>query len=201
MACFEQRFQLENIKKITWTVTTEGQPRVIKRCSKCGADANFINTGKFRVNANKKHLDIWLIYGCEDCKSTYNLSVYERIKPQDLPNALLEKYMRNDRELALEIGFDLGIHNRNQVKLDLEHVNYSIEGESPSAQDGVLIEITCNRPLEVRLDKILSQKLGISREQVKKLALKGEIISLTNAALLKEKLGRQPALILLNVAL
>lgn len=198
MACLEQNLQLENIKKITWTVVPEGQPRVIKRCSKCGADASFANTGKFRVNANKKHLDIWLIYACEACKSTYNLSVYERIKPQDLPNTLLEKYMRNDQDLASEVGFDLGLHNRNQVKLDLEHLNYSVEGEIPEGEGEVLLEIKCSHPLEVRLDKILSQKLGISREQVKKRALKGEWISLNSSSLLKEKMSRQPALILLS---
>jgi hypothetical protein len=52
-------------------VIPQGTPKVVKNCPKCGGGSHFINTKKFRVNANKKYLDIWLIYQCEKCKFIY----------------------------------------------------------------------------------------------------------------------------------
>ncbi|WP_084023929.1 DUF1062 domain-containing protein [Clostridium taeniosporum] len=40
--------------------------------NKCNEKIHYINSGKFRVNANKNNIDIWLIYQCEKCKSTWN---------------------------------------------------------------------------------------------------------------------------------
>ncbi len=39
-----------------------GTLRVYHRCGKCGKKRDFINSGKFRVNANGNLLDVWLIF-------------------------------------------------------------------------------------------------------------------------------------------
>lgn len=45
-----------------WIVTPQRLPAVIRRCPKCGQKTEFENSGRFRVNANGRLLDVWLIY-------------------------------------------------------------------------------------------------------------------------------------------
>ena len=42
--------------------------RVFHRCGGCGKKQEFLNSGKFRVNANGNKVDVWLIYRCKKCK-------------------------------------------------------------------------------------------------------------------------------------
>ena len=42
--------------------------RVYHRCGGCGKKREFVNSGKFRVNANGKNVDVWLIYRCSKCR-------------------------------------------------------------------------------------------------------------------------------------
>lgn len=62
--------------------------KIIRNCAGCGEKSDYINTERFRVNANGNKIDVWLIYQCEKCKYTYNLTVYERINPK----LIKEKY-------------------------------------------------------------------------------------------------------------
>ena len=65
------------LKKVGWYIAPITLPSVNKNCPKCGHNARFVNTEKFRVNANKNRLDVWLIYQCNHCKSTWNMTIYE----------------------------------------------------------------------------------------------------------------------------
>lgn len=179
---------MSNTNKINWTIQPLELPKILKRCSKCGQEAYFINSEKFRVNANKKHLDIWLIYQCESCKSTYNLTVHERISPRDLSNEHLEQFMRNDKALAGQIGFDSALHARNKVFLDLSEVPIAIVGDIPNESEATLIEIECTVALGLRADKVLSQKLSVSRASIKQHILEGRIKRIDGKDLLKEKM-------------
>ena len=42
--------------------------RVYHHCGGCGKRQEFLNSGKFRVNANGNNVDVWLIYRCRKCK-------------------------------------------------------------------------------------------------------------------------------------
>lgn len=64
---------------------------VRRNCPKCNEKVLYINSERFRVNANKNSIDIWLIYQCEKCKSTWNMTIYERIKPYDIDKYEYEK--------------------------------------------------------------------------------------------------------------
>ncbi|MED1874141.1 DUF1062 domain-containing protein [Brevibacillus borstelensis] len=41
-------------------------PPAIKYCKKCGKKTEYVCSGLFRVNAQCKYLDIWLIYKCSN---------------------------------------------------------------------------------------------------------------------------------------
>ena len=58
------------------------QCKMIRRCGGCGKKMVFECAGKFRVNANGRRLDVWLIYRCQRCGHTWNIPLYERISPE-----------------------------------------------------------------------------------------------------------------------
>ena len=182
------------LKNIKWEIVPITLPMVKKHCSKCGNNASFENSQKFRVNANKNKLDIWLIYKCEKCKSTWNMPIYERISFIDINKTKYKLFLNNDLELAKEYGFNLDIHNKNKVKLDLENVEYEIVGEdinilqSNFNKNKIVLEIICKYSLGLRVDKVLSKKLDISREKVKKLYENSIICDPSQKDLLKQKI-------------
>lgn len=172
--------QMSYLRKIKWEIILENKPKVIRNCPKCGEKTYFLNTQKFRVNANKKLVDIWLIYQCSKCKSTWNMTLYERINPESIDHEMLEKFLANDKELANIYGFDIGIHNRNKAELILDSMDYHIDVEAleySKTEHQQEIIIVCKQLIQLRVDKLLSQQLNVSRSRVKALCQKGLIYS------------------------
>ena len=56
---------------------TNQEYQIIHRCGRCGKKAIFVSTRRFRVNANKNKLDVWLIYQCKKCRHTLNIPIFE----------------------------------------------------------------------------------------------------------------------------
>ena len=176
--------------------------KIIKNCSGCGRKEKFVSTGNFRVNANGNRIDIWLIYQCEKCKHTYNLTVYERIRPGKIPKELYLAFLANDEETALRYGTDKELFSRNKAEADWDGLEYVIEqvGEnidfnrSESGQkvgersvqsylwnrdDEDKERLVIHNPygIPIRADKILAEILGQSRTQVKKLLKEEKIVT------------------------
>ncbi len=80
--------------------------KIIHKCGHCGKKMAFVNTGRFRVNANKNKLDVWLIYQCGKCRHTLNVPIYERMAAGRMPEELYEKFLENDPALAARYGGD-----------------------------------------------------------------------------------------------
>ena len=99
-----------------WVEKTDGI-RVFHRCGGCGKKQEFLNTGKFRVNANGNNVDIWLIYRCKKCKHSWNLTIYERTKPGKIPTELFEAFQTNDAEIAAAYGRNIDFLKKNNAEL------------------------------------------------------------------------------------
>lgn len=165
---------------ITWEIIPLNQPAVIRNCPKCGNHAEYENSENFRVNANQNHIDVWLIYQCKKCKSTWNMEIHSRVHSRSIDKDLYQKYLKNDKELAKQYAFDVAAHSKNKSILSFDHILYHInanESTLPKTNEAINIELICNYPLDVRLDKIISKQLGISRELVKKMGKEGNIYS------------------------
>ena len=91
--------------------------KVIHRCGGCGKKQEFINSGRFRVNANGKSVDVWLIYRCKKCKHSWNLTIYERTRPSKISTELLEAFFDNDEDTAMVYGKDIDFLKRNRAEL------------------------------------------------------------------------------------
>lgn len=90
--------------------------RIFHRCGGCGKKQEFINSGKFRVNANGNRVDIWLIYRCKKCKHSWNLEIYERTKPAKIDPEVYALFLDNDPDLASEYGNDMDFLKRNHAE-------------------------------------------------------------------------------------
>ncbi|WML37652.1 DUF1062 domain-containing protein [Clostridium sp. OS1-26] len=179
------------LKKYQWELVPENLPIVKRNCPKCNEKAHYISSEKFRVNANKNNIDIWLIYQCEKCKSTWNMTIYERMKPYEINKYEYERFLSNDKGLAREYAFNLSIYNKNKAEVILEHVNYKLIQKKLEAyyinENELVIEIVCKYPIELRVDKLLSDKLGLSRSKIKNMHKKGVIFIKDNKNLLNIK--------------
>lgn len=91
--------------------------RVYHRCGGCGKRQEFVNSGKFRVNANGNRVDVWLIYRCRKCKHSWNLTIYERVKPSRIVPDEYECFMNNDSSLAKQYGNNINFLKRNNAEL------------------------------------------------------------------------------------
>ncbi|SHJ95055.1 hypothetical protein SAMN02745163_02907 [Clostridium cavendishii DSM 21758] len=191
------------LKKYRWELVPENLPKVKRNCPKCNEKAHYISSEKFRINANKNNLDVWLIYQCEKCKSTWNMTIYERIKPQDINKDEYERFLSNDKELAKEYAYNLDLYSRNKAELILEGISYKlIENKLESYYinaNELVVEIVCKYPIEIRVDKFLSDNLGISRSKIKNMHKKGMIIIKDDKNLLNSKIKNGMEIHFLNV--
>ena len=149
-------------------------PRVLRPCSGCGRLSHFVSSDRFRVNAQQKSLDVWLIYRCINCKSTWNLTVHSRVNPRQLPKDTLSSYHENDRQSAWNVAFDKAIIERAGGVIDFD-VSVEFEKRYLESSEGTM-RIECVHPLNLRLDRALSSALSLSRSSIQKLAKKGQII-------------------------
>lgn len=167
------------LKKYEWELMPKDLPLVKRNCPKCNEKTHYINSEKFRVNANKNNIDVWLIFQCEKCKSTFNMTIYERTKPSDIKKEEYENFLSNDNTLAREYAFNLSIYNKNKAEIVLDDIGYKfIQKELKEYsvnKNELIIQIICKYPIELRLDKLLSDRLGVSRSQIKKMHEKGVI--------------------------
>lgn len=98
--------------------TNQREYKVIHKCARCGRKMTFISTRRFRVNANKNKLDVWLIYQCKKCKHTLNIPIYERTVPQKIPGELYELFLANDEELAVRYALDAALFKRKNFVIE-----------------------------------------------------------------------------------
>ena len=175
------------MKLITWEVIPQKLPAVTHWCKKCGKKTPFICSERFRVNAQQKNLDIWLIYKCEKCDTTWNAEVYARIPPQKLDNTLLERFHCNDRELAARYALDMGFLQKNLVQP--EEFPYSVEGPVFDPKENTELTIRCAFPLPIRVSRVIRGKLEISQKEFLSWIEAGQIRSIPPKDLKKCRLG------------
>jgi hypothetical protein len=109
-------------------------------CSGCGCKTTYLSTGRFRVNANGKQLDIWLIYQCEQCKHTYNLALYERIGREAITPEDYQRFMENDAATAFAYGLKRELFSRNKAEIAWERLSYGIHPVMPGSGVGGDVE-------------------------------------------------------------
>ncbi|WP_432110595.1 DUF1062 domain-containing protein [Streptomyces sp. AA1529] len=180
----------------TWVVVPTCLPEILRRCHVCAAE-RFRTTGKFRVNANHKLLDAWLLALCTGCGETTKLTVLERTNVRSIRPGLLDRLHGNDPGLAAELLQDPAVRRRNRIALDW-HDAWRLEPAGPTPPDtgdvpgkrapadeaaalpdGETLEVAVRfaARIPVRPVRLITDGFGLSRAEVKRLLAEGNLVS------------------------
>ena len=147
---------------ITWEVKVNNTPLLIKKCSHCDSD-RFYCSDKFRMNAQKKNIDVWLIYRCVKCDNTCNLTL------------LFHSFSMNDKDTAWKYAFSTEMERKNNLRLDYGSVEYevipntSLEDLLNLSNEVIKIHIKCELEFDLKLSSLIRRRFSLSANQVKRM--------------------------------
>lgn len=172
--------------ELIWKIAAAALPAAERHCKKCGQARAFECAGKFRVNAQKRRLDVWLIYRCPECGCAWNLEIISRAPPQSIPPALLEGFHRNDAALARRFALDGALIRRAGAAPSIPDIR--ISGDMPPAGRRVALVLLPECALPVRVADVLRAGLRLSRSELERMAAEGRVLAPGGDAL-RMKLG------------
>lgn len=159
-------------KEYIWEIKIKNTPILKRKCNCCSSD-RFYCSGKFRMNSQKKNTDVWLIYRCMECDSTYNLTILSRTKSELIKKDLYLKFAENDEAVAWEYAFSAETVKKNSVELDYDSVEYEIQHEPVSIDDilngdNEIITFKVRTPFDfgLKLSSVIRSCLELSASQL-----------------------------------
>jgi hypothetical protein len=166
-----------------WVVVPTCLPLVRRRCHACGA-GRLRTSGKFRVNAHHKLLDVWLLALCTACGATAKLTVLERVNVRSVRPSLLDRLHANDPGLAAELLQDPVVRRRNHIALDWAGA-WRLDTGRPDRPDhadrpghgAVDVSVRFAARIPVRPLRLIAEGCGLPRAEVERLLVDGKLIS------------------------
>src|ERR1700722_896249 len=136
---------------LPWVVRRTRLPLLSLRCVDCRAQSATAGEGRFRVNANGKLLDVWLLVRCVSCDRTSKLTVHERAPVRSFDPAGLDGYHASDPELVASTLLDPQFARRNRFTLDWDGAwQLDIPPAWPGEAWPVTVEVVFDDPVPVR---------------------------------------------------
>ncbi|MEU9146681.1 DUF1062 domain-containing protein [Streptomyces sp. NPDC048349] len=163
----------------TWVVVPTRLPLVLRRCHTCACE-RFRASGKFRVNAHHKLLDVWLLALCTGCGETIKLTVLERTNVRSIRPELLDRLHANDLGLTAELLRDPVVQRRHRIALDWDDAwRLDAAGGSDRPQEGEAIEVSVRfaARIPVRPVRLIAEGFDLSRAEVERLITAGNLVS------------------------
>ncbi|WP_068942972.1 DUF1062 domain-containing protein [Chryseobacterium timonianum] len=159
----------------TWVVKARNTPLLKKKCNHCDSE-RFHCSDKFRLNAQKKNIDIWLIYRCVKCHHRYNMTIFSRIRKESISKEMFNRLSENNVDLAWEYAFSREIRRKNNAEVDLDSVEYEIQfDEVPleymmtSDSEVLSFIIKCPFEFNLRLSTVVRSCLHLSSSKMNQL--------------------------------
>lgn len=152
-------------------------PLVRRRCHACASE-RFRASGKFRVNANHKLLDVWLLVLCTGCGETTKLTVLERTAVRAIRPELLDRLHRNDPGLTAELLQDPAVRRRNRVALDWTGA-WRLDTGGPVPPDDEVVDVAVHfaARIPVRPVRLIAEGCDLPRAEVERLIAEGRVVS------------------------
>jgi hypothetical protein len=166
-------------RKSLWLIKELGLPSIVKSCVSCRSTRHD-PTGKFRVNANGKLLDIWMLICCERCGRTSKIPVHERIHVQALQREQLVMFENNDPALLRHLAMDAALAGKAAYQLDWTHT-WELETDRPFSEleradpSPLEVVIRFELPAPIRVEKLLTTGFSLSRSAVRGMVEAGRI--------------------------
>jgi hypothetical protein len=166
-------------RKALWMVKELALPAIVKTCVSCRSTRHR-PTGKFRVNANGKLLDVWMLICCELCGRTSKIPVHERIHVRALAGERLLRFENNDPAMVRHLAMDAALAGKAAHQLDwsgtweleTDMPFYELECEDPAPLE---VFIRFELPAPIRVEKLLTAGFGLSRSAVRGMVESGRI--------------------------
>ena len=190
-------------KEFIWEVSARNTPLLKRKCNRCNSN-RFYCSKKFRMNAQKKYIDIWLIYRCIKCDNTYNLNIFTRAKTELINKDLFNKFSENNIETAWKYAFSHETCRKNNVELDLGSVEYDILYDNISIDDilnfdGDIVTFKIKYPFDfsLKLSSVIRICLKLSANKLNKL-IDADIISIQEKYLQKKHKVKDGVIVQVN---
>ena len=154
-------------------------PAIVKTCPTCRSTRHH-PTGKFRVNANSKLIDVWMLINCERCDRTSKIPIHERINVRALENERLVMFEKNDPAMARRLAMDASLASRAGYRLDWSGT-WELETDMPFCEleraDPAPLEVVIRfeLPAPIRVEKLLMAGFGLSRSVARRMVDTGRI--------------------------
>jgi len=162
-------------KEYRWEIKVKNTPTLKRKCNHCSGN-RFYCSDKFRMNSQKRNIDVWLIYRCVECDSTYNLTLLSRTKPEQIKKEQYLKFSQNNEALAWQYAFSAETARKNSVELDYSNVDYEILHDGISIDDilksdheTVTFNIETPFDFGLKLSSVIRLCLGLSANQLNKM--------------------------------
>ena len=152
-------------RKALWAVRESGLPTVMKPCVDCSG-ARHRPSRKFRVNANGKLLDVWLLLRCTACGRTSKVPVHERVHVQSLERTRRVAYEISDPAVVLELTMSASLAAKNGYRLDwtgTRELETDTSFYSPCDPASLRVLISFELPAPFRVERLLM--LGLVGQQ------------------------------------
>ena len=152
-------------------------PLVLRRCHTCASE-RFRANGKFRVNANHKRIDAWILVLCTGCGETAKLTLFERMNVRSVRPDLLDRLHANDIGLAAELLQDPVVQRRNRIALDWDGA-WRLDTGGSGHLDREVIDVTVRfaARIPVRPVRLIAEGCGLARAEVERLLAEGKVVS------------------------
>jgi hypothetical protein len=194
---------MSGLSRIRWAIAPKTAPRPLINCNRCGTVKAYCSSGKFRVNANGKRVDVWLIYRCIDCDNSWNFGILERCNRRDIEPELLQALESNDPALARRHAFDV-VALRSRVGRVEEFADVAVHkqrlGDTRESATALELQLGLEMPTSLRLDRLLAGELGISRSRLQALEEQRLLVVDPEGAKAMRKPARNGAMIRIDLA-
>lgn len=155
-----------DLRSERWHIRPLELPRPWRYCTSCAVARAFVCSERFRVNANKKSLDVWLKYRCASCEETWKFPLFERRPVSELAASELDGFARHDPAIVRRYAFDITRLRPHVIRVDAD-VRIRVERTPLESQDMRCIQFDLPFPCDIRLDRLLAAELGISRSALR----------------------------------
>lgn len=169
---------MSRVLRVQWTIVPITPPQPILACNRCKQSTPFASSDKFRLNANGKRLDAWLIYRCVFCDNTWNRPIFERKDARAIRPGLLSALQSNDQFTATSVAFDTADLRRHTHRIN-EFTDVAVQKQVlcfdvPKPE---ILEITLNCPKScgMRTDRLLANELDLSRTKITEFGKRGAL--------------------------
>jgi hypothetical protein len=160
-----------------WLLRPTDFPTIRRRCRTCPS-TECRTQGRFRVNANHKLLDVWLLALCVQCGETVKLTVLERVHVRSIEPTMLDGFHDNAPALAAKLLADPQLAHRNDVGFDWTDA-WTLETSPIELPKANILDISVHveQRIPIRLTTLIATGLRLSRAEVRKRIAAGQISS------------------------